>query len=333
MGYKTPLDYNSHAQEDIFWQMRDKTTTNGPPAGGARAERRDANVRAGLAELDLWLHDALQSGLAAIRPETWREIAARMVDAQAPGIARRLIAMSQLPPDEPDRLLEHIARLHLLIRGYTRLDALPPGTQADIRAQIGFTEKQDDLRNQPGSRDRWLVMGRKVDIDENSLQTVRSWLIGRQTGRTALILQFAFAQRPPDEGILPGAVLDAEIVFFSSAYPLRGLIKMQYGEPFPTRIFAAGYASVRDAVRAYADALALNPWIERFPMSLSAVYPLHDGEKMILADASGDALPMRSVDWRLVALSGGRPIAVFGEYVEGMFSVFSVWADGRFVTL
>jgi type VI protein secretion system component VasF len=61
------------------------------PAG--RADKRAAAVAQGLDALDLWLDDLLRQGLATVetQPATfWERQAARMVDAQAPGIAARL---------------------------------------------------------------------------------------------------------------------------------------------------------------------------------------------------------------------------------------------------
>src|SRR5262249_2199666 len=58
-----------------------------------RAEQRGANVRDGLARLDLWMKDLVRTGLAAVetQPESfWDEQAKRLVDAQAPGLASRV---------------------------------------------------------------------------------------------------------------------------------------------------------------------------------------------------------------------------------------------------
>ena len=68
-----------------------------PQAAQRRAEQREARVLSGLDELDQWLRDQVRQGLAATMPQLaksgylhWDTIAARMVDAQASGLAERL---------------------------------------------------------------------------------------------------------------------------------------------------------------------------------------------------------------------------------------------------
>src|SRR5262245_16345316 len=165
-------------------------------AQGRRAARREERVAEGAAELERWLVDLVGQGLAGAqgRPAAfWERPAARLVDAQAPGLARRVREMAGRPASGqgwPARLLEDLAGLHLLLRALGRLDALPPDLQADVRAQVGWTESQDELRGAPGLRDRWAVLGRRVE-DDGRLRAQRSWLWGLESGRAALVLDFA----------------------------------------------------------------------------------------------------------------------------------------------
>ena len=115
------------------------------------ALERKAKVDAGLADLDRWLGDLARRGLAAARGEGydfWERPAARMVDAQAPGVARLLRELAGVPASGEgwqDRLLERLARLHLLVEGYRRLEALPPEAAADLRAAVGWTVPQEEV--------------------------------------------------------------------------------------------------------------------------------------------------------------------------------------------
>ena len=64
-----------------------------PPPSAAPADRPPARpkISAGLDELERWLHDLVRRGLASIQaepPRFWDSVAARLVDAQAPGLAR-----------------------------------------------------------------------------------------------------------------------------------------------------------------------------------------------------------------------------------------------------
>ncbi len=72
------------------------------------------------------------AGLASAQgesPRFWEERAARLVDAQAPGLARLVRELAGIPASSegwPERLLERLGRLHLVVEGYKRLDSLPP---------------------------------------------------------------------------------------------------------------------------------------------------------------------------------------------------------------
>jgi SWIM zinc finger len=123
-----------------------------PVAQAKRQQKREAKVQAGLDELDLWLQDLIHQGLAKLPSQPygfWDQVAARMVDAQAPGLARRLRSMAEIAnsgqPDWAAKLLAELGKLHLLIQGYRHQATLSPGLQADVRSQVGWTISQDEL--------------------------------------------------------------------------------------------------------------------------------------------------------------------------------------------
>ncbi|MGH9938011.1 MAG: SWIM zinc finger family protein, partial [Blastocatellia bacterium] len=66
-------------------------------AQAKRAAIREAKVTSGLRELELWLRDIARGGLAAVQsqpPQFWERMAARLIDAQAPGVARLVREMA-----------------------------------------------------------------------------------------------------------------------------------------------------------------------------------------------------------------------------------------------
>src|SRR5215475_884754 len=125
-------------------------------AAARRSQQRAGRVAAGLAELQVWLRDQVRAGLpgaAAAGHRHAEAIAARMVDAQAPGIASTLRRLSAIPvsgDDWPGRLLDEYAQLHLLARAHDRLDALPPGLAAVVRSRVGYATRREDVLAQPG---------------------------------------------------------------------------------------------------------------------------------------------------------------------------------------
>src|SRR5262249_9693805 len=92
-----------------------------------RARRRDERIQAGVDDLDRWLQDFARAGLAemAARPwSTYDQMAARLVDAQAPGIARMVRDLGALPHTQtnwPERMLIGVGKLTLLIEAWRQL--------------------------------------------------------------------------------------------------------------------------------------------------------------------------------------------------------------------
>ncbi len=311
-----------------------------PEAQQKRAAEREAKVTAGLQELDLWLRDLVRSGLAAAQTQPdnfWEAPARRMVDAQGRGVAGMIQEMSGIPASGegwPERLLAAAGRVHLLREGYTRLPTLPPATQADVRTAIGWTQKQEALLAAgPHQHDTWLVLGQRVE-QEDDLRVQRSWVWGHSTDRPALLLHFAHASQPLDASLVPGTCFEADLVFFPSAFPLRALIKQRQGSASAWDRMP-GYPTITAAIQAYASALAANPWLERFPLALPAAVPVRRGEQWWLRDAEGRRLPITphfERGWELLALSGGNPLGVFGEWNGESLRPLSMWA-GRFLPL
>lgn len=306
-----------------------------PEAARRRAERRAGRVTAGAAELEQRLTDLLRGGLASAEqsgPGLWEETAARMVDAQAQGLAARVREVGALPgsgPDWPVRLLEECALLHLLGRGWLRRERLPEGLAATVRSRVGLPMPADG----PPVRDDWLVLA-QYDTADSRLTTRRIWLYGTESDRTALLLSYGAAGRAPELALPVGLALDAEL----SAYPGAGRARAALGDRFapaaPTAVRPPGTTTARALAR-YGDALRDDPWLESVPVTLDRVIPVPDGDGWQLADAGEDtALPLtpaaraRPGLWRLVALSGGAPVRVFGECGHRGFTPLAAWPEG-----
>jgi hypothetical protein len=307
-------------------------------AQSKRAADREAKVTAGLQELELWLRDIVRGGLAAVQsqPATfWTRTASRMVDAQAPGVARlvrQLLGVAASGEGWESRLLERLGRLYLLIQSFNRVAELPEASQTDIRATIGWTQNQDELLPLDGTRDRWMVLGQRVE-EEDKLRAQFIWLRGEQSGRAALILHFAPGKQPLDTSFVIGSVIEAELVFFPGAYPLRAIVKQRHSEPAPPEKIS-GYAKIIDAHQAFLGARAANQWLEKFPMPLLNVTPLRRGDAWFVRDSEDRVLklaPGFEFIWTLLAISGGHPIDIFSEWDGDYLWPLSAFAEGRFV--
>jgi len=329
------------AEEPPSREVDDATRARRERTKAKRAEEREARVAAGLAELDLWLRDLVRQGLANVQsrgPRLWNDIAARMIDAQAPGIARRLAEMTEVVASGEGwagRLLAELGKLYLLLEGFKRIASLPEEARADIRSAIGWTLKEDELLAQDGLRDDWVVLGQRV-YDEERLRVRRTWLSGVASLRSAMVLDFSFqGQNSFASGLMPGTVFDGDLVFYPSADPSRAIVKTRHSEP---RNFSApaGYHSVDGLLESYSAALSRKPWIETYAAPLAEVVPVLVQSKFYLRDSDGGLARIRprfGRRWQMTALSGGHPMFVFGEWDGATLLPLSVVADGRFVQL
>ncbi|MFF4082323.1 SWIM zinc finger family protein [Streptomyces sp. NPDC001777] len=304
-----------------------------PEAARRRAERRAERITGGAQELEERLADLLRGGLAAAGQAgygLWEETAARMVDAQAPGLAARVRELGSVPGSGqgwPARLLEECALLHLLDSAWLGIDRLPEPLAATVRTRVGLTAHAEG----PPVRDHWLVLA-QYDTPDGRIVARRIWLHGRRTGRTALLLSFGAAGRSPALALPVGITIDAEITPHPGAGQLRAELGEQFGTPSPFGAPPPG-GTAADAIGAYGRALRDDPWLDSWPVTLDEVIPVPSGDGWQLVDAAGGAaLPVapaalsRPGLWKLVALSGGAPVTVFGECGHRGFDPLAAWS-------
>ena len=305
-----------------------------------RSLDREAKVVAGLKELELWLRDLLRHGLASAQTRSfdyWEQMAARLIDAQAPGVARRVRDLSRVPQSGDawtEQLLTQVSSLFLLLKAYERIETLPVTTQADVRSAIGWTLKEEELPAENVVTDEWLVLGQRT-TGEEGLRVRRTWLWGQRIAKGALVLDFAAAGQHLALDLLPGTRTEAELIFYPSNYPMRAALRKRVNTTrSPKEI--VGYSTSDQLLMTYADVLALNPWLEAIPAPLQTVVPVRRGERWFARDCEGRLLSLKCEPvsgWKLTALSGGYPITIFGEWNGRSLLPISAWADGRHVDL
>ncbi|MFD7033961.1 SWIM zinc finger family protein [Streptomyces sp. NPDC059917] len=309
-----------------------------PEAARRRSERRAARIGAGVSEMEQRLDDLLRGGLAGQEHagySLWEETAARMVDAQAPGLASRVRELGTIPtsgPGWPGRMLEECALLHLLDRAWLGVGGLPEPLAATVRARVGITNTAEG----DAVRDHWLVLSQYDTVSpDGRLTTRRIWLRGAASGRAALVLDFGPPGRPPGLALPVGLALDAQARFRPGSAGLRADLGERFAAPAPWPLAPAGI-STGAALDAYGRALREDPWLDAWPVVLGPVVPVPGEHGWQLADARGtSALPVpaaagrsRSGLWQLAALSGGDPVTVFGECGHRGFTPLTAWAAG-----
>jgi hypothetical protein len=320
------------------------------------AQQRWAKMATGAAELQPWLLDQLARGLGSLGPQSraaWETMAARLVDAKAPGLGQRLSSAAAgllQGADWPEKTLRQLGLLQLACEAVARRDALGEAAQTDLRIMLGWPlDKEAVLAQSPGVADIWQIIGVVQEERDNNVQERRVWLQGLQTGRRALLLEHAFAGRGFEQSWLPLSNHAATLAFYPSAAPLRAIVvssavadpasaaPTSAPSPSPsststsaTLTTAAVSAAPTDSAasaapadsspeqewRAIAQRVAGNPWIPLHPLQCHGATPCRDGESFGL-NWGGKYLPLtlnETQGWALLALSGGRPLSVMGEW-------------------
>lgn len=299
---------------------------------------REARVEAGLQLVERWLRDLVGQGFSNVARAggvEWEEIAARLVDAQAPGLARMVRLMSETPgsrEDWPSVLLDQAAYLFLAVESYRRIDRLAPEAQADLRSFIGFTIRRDEVLQGVPVADQWVVLGTNRDR-EDRLQVRRTWLSGVSTGKTAVIIEYSMNEPGPDTTLIPGTMVSAELYYYPSAFPQRAVVGTR-GREAVVRGGLPGSGSIGQSLDDFAHAIAANPWLDFFPMILRGVTPTPDRGRWRIVDERGESLPLVAPGeavWPILALSGGFPIDLFGEWDGEVFYPLTVVSDRRWV--
>ncbi len=315
-------------------------TTEAPQPIAAPTKRdtqRLARRQAGAEDLATWLLDLLRAGVADLGTKSgsfWESQAARLVDNQLPGLAALLRELADYPTAGPHwaaNLLGRLGEVYLLVRTFLNRENLSPAARQEITQQVGTAPKKDELLADPATllvADTWRVLGQHTWPEER-LTARRSWLHGQQSGRTALILEFAFGSQSFATPLLVQSAYVGELAFYPGLLPLRAVPvaltrqAQAAGERLPLH-------SAETLLDAYAAALARQPWLREFPAALRAVVTRSAAGTWEAYDADlGAALPLRLPDdqrgWHLLALSGGQPLALFGEWDGRALRVLSYW--------
>jgi hypothetical protein len=148
------------------------------------------------------------------------------------------------------------------------------------------------------------------------------------------VLSFAVAGDALDESLFVGTDVDAELAFYPGTPALRAVVATDAGG------MVAGTVPPGETVATLLDdwaaALGADPWLTNWPTVLAAVRPCCQGDEWFLSDADGDAVPVRpDYDniWALIAVSGGHPVTVAGEWTPGGLWPLTVWDGGSAVPL
>lgn len=299
-------------------------------------------MSAGLEELETWLLDTFRQGLASLEqqaPSFWTEIAARMVDAKLGGIAKRLKRLGQLVGNEDkwyEKVLAELGSLYLLTKAFRRIEQLPIPLQKDVLSIAGINTRKEELLQEGLSiKDVWMILA-VAEKTEDNLRSRKTWLYGWQSNRFALVLDFAWGRTDFTEKYTVGRVFEGTVIYYPSNVPIRVVVQeKRFIENRPIKRIV-GFPSFSEFLDHYATTLAANPWLLDYPCAIEQLSPTLFNEQLQLTDKDNFQIPIllsTSKQWTILALSGGHPVNLFGEWTGQQFVPLSLSAGGQFFVL
>ena len=258
-----------------------------------RAERETA-IAGGLDELDIWLSDQVDAGLAAFAANAagaCRLMAQRLVDAKAPGLATRLDALpsrlfAQAEALRPQAAVKELGMMHLLAETYRRQDALPPALKDDVRQMVGWNLTREMLlADETVERHTavWRVWATRSEVQPDRLRRLETWLSAGD--RFAVLIDFVpVATGASAGGYSVGDALEAELAFYPSPVPLRALLVRQMSGAASAGAIALPDGSLDTAYVRYETALAEKPWLGDYPLAFRAARLRRSGDRLYLCD-------------------------------------------------
>lgn len=332
-------DWLSKRNEKQEKQAEKKNKPVDEAAQAKRQQSRHIKVMEGIDELQTWLKDIVRNGIIHMPekgPAFFENMARRMVDAQAPGLAGMIRWMSEInfyTEGWPSRLMDQLLKTFMVAEGYKQAAALPEPLQQDLKTTIGFTQNQDELKSQEGISDTWLVLGKQV-TEADSITTEKNWLYGTTTNRYAVVLQFIIRGQGMEHSLTPGMFLNAELVFYPSASPVRALIKKQSAAVFNGSYIA--FENWQQVLESGTDTSSRLPFAGDRPFIVSDLTPVQYNNQWWLQDKTKALMQLRNGDrliWKLLSLSGGEPLNMTVIGREDAYEPMGVWKDRQYKIL
>ncbi|MEG0922890.1 MAG: SWIM zinc finger family protein [Comamonas sp.] len=315
-----------------------------------RDDKRWDKVSAGMQELSLWMQDMVRTGLASQAGDShtrqhWNTMAARMVDAQATGMAARIKEAWELIESHPQwarDLLVQLGHWQLLVDAVERRESLSPETRADVMAALGWPmDKAEVQARGEAVQDDWLVVGVRMIEREGRLTERRVWLQGLQTGRMALVLDYSQGGRGFESAWVAANHYRCTLNFYPGQAALRaiaanGMQGMDGNGAAPLTTAVLG-----DTLQNLSQRIAGNPLQHVQPLWCTQAHLLFVGGQWMAAwqqSSTQAPVPVAIADdeaWHLLAVTGGAPLVLFGEWEAapqiGRWRLLSAWqaqADG-----
>jgi len=268
-----------------------------------RQESRMVKVNAGVEELERWLEDLIRVGLLDLpnRPtKDFETMAARLVDAQATGLAGWIRSLGQLSFGEPDKwqkeAMSILGKLFALVQAWKNYPQLSPVWQLSLKNLLGWSQSPKELKTDTEAlaiEDDWIVLGQEKE-HYDGLEIERTWLWGCSSNQSALNLSFGNTFSPIVSQFVTGTILQANLAFFPAVLPQRAVLRMQNRLLPSLQQYPEFVEDGRALLSSEADQLAINPWLNNQAYLLAQSRLIREEEEWYLLDQSKKLIPLVS---------------------------------------
>jgi hypothetical protein len=306
-----------------------------PEAAAKRVAERVQKMDAGIEDFSRWLEDLVRAGLATAKTRPfgwWDDTAARLVDAQLPGLAdlvREAAGRIHATEEWASFLLRNVGRWHLLTQAWRSRDALDEEDQAALRAALGWPVPTVEVRAGPAITGNWTVLG-AYRSENGPLLQQRTWIMGPRE-EILLLLDTAGPGQALGVPHLAGAVFEATLCRYPGPPPRRALITGDTKPKGEATDLGPG-VDIGGALAAVGASLGKAPWRDLYPITLKGVAVI-PGQNAMLQDRSGAVISLADGGLRMAALTGGHPADVFGEISDGTFRALTLIVEGEVLAL
>lgn len=317
-----------------------------------RAASTLKSVTEGIKELDLWLQDLVRLGLIELTSKEYNffeNVAAKMMDAKAKGLAARVRSFNDLDFSVQDGwqegALEIIGQLYLLMKSFENQpkDLETPYFQT-LKSLIGWNVMRKDMLANPETQkvnDQWLVLGSSVE-ETDELTTYRTWVQGLKTGSRGYLLDFEtrFSPGPPPLQI-DGSTLEGELVFYPGNRPYRAFVNEQKpidSKTIENQLFTKNWD---DLHQKKVSGFMENPWMNHQFYLINNVRIVKAGNEWIVCDEHKKYQPIRTSFYRndqdkiltMAMLANHQPVGLsFVDYNDGILPL-GIFQDQKYTCL
>ncbi|MEO6356057.1 MAG: SWIM zinc finger family protein [Ferruginibacter sp.] len=308
-------------------------------AQAKRQQARQNKVADGIEELRLWIKDIVRNGILNMPDKGFayfENMARRMVDAQSPGLANMIRNLGETgfyAEGWQTRFMDQLAAIYLITAGYNNIESLDAHLQQDIKTWIGFTQNQEELKTQTGVTDTWLVLSKQT-IEIDTITTERNWLYGTASNQYALVLQFIVRGQGGTLTFTPSMFLQAELVFYPSAAPLRAIVKRQIATNAVNNI--AGFTGWQQVSESDTLLSRNMPVRAERPFIINQLKPVQYNNQWWLQDAEQKMMQLKNEHktiWKILSLSGGDAMNMVVIGKEDKYEPVGVWYKNEYKIL